>query len=98
MEKIFNKNINLVFNECITVLKNKNYIIDTIDKNNFKIEVSTKVSLLSWGENIEIYFVSKNNNSTIVTVKSNSKAQIIDWGTNSKNEKIIMDELTTALK
>jgi hypothetical protein len=97
MKKLFNKNIDEVYNNCIRILKSANFTIEYKDKAKYIIEASSKVSFLSWGENI-IIRLEQNGNHTFVNVISTSKAQMIDWGTNSKNERMIIRKLNSVLK
>ncbi len=74
-----------------------NIDIENIDLKRKKITGSTGSSLLSWGEDIQIWFEIIDNETTKVTVKSTSSAQLIDWGTNLANESLIITELKNRL-
>ena len=61
------------------------------------ISASTETSFLSWGETIDIRIKEKGEGTCTVEVKSNSKAQLFDWGTNEENEVEILDALSKSL-
>jgi hypothetical protein len=82
-----------VFDSTINILRDNDFEIKDSNKDDRFIIATKDVSLLSYGETIEISFRTTNN-TTLVSIHSFSKGlQIIDWGTNDKNEKLIYNEL-----
>ena len=98
MNETYTQKYNFIFDSCIQVLKDLRFDIEYKNADKGVIEASTKSSIFSWGENIIIKLEKNSNAGILVSVNSNAKAQIIDWGVNLKNEKIIMKKLTELLK
>lgn len=96
--KVFNnKSYDVVFKAAKKALKDLDMNILEADFERKTIIASTRTSLFSWGEDIQVRFKVVGNNIN-VTIDSNSKAQLIDWGRNSSNEKEIIEEITDTLK
>jgi hypothetical protein len=96
MEQKFNRGFEEVYSACKKALHDLDITIDSSNKPHGTINGSTSGGFLSWGENIEIT-VAGNNRHTTVTVDSSSKAQLVDWGTNSENEENILDTIEEIL-
>jgi hypothetical protein len=96
MEKTFRRSYQEIYVVAKRALKNLEMHIDYFDKEEGIIEATTPTSFLSWGEDIQIRITGKGS-STTVKVKSTSKAQIISWGKNEKNEERILDEMITLI-
>lgn len=90
-----------VFEKCLQTLKELEYI-KTIQplKDKMTISAHTKLSNVSWGENIKLMFGLNNNN--IITIYINSspiiKFTVLDYGKNFKNVENIAKEIKSALK
>jgi alpha-tubulin suppressor-like RCC1 family protein len=94
----FNEDFDIVFNSCIQTLKNLDITLNVADKKNKTITGTTKSSLWSWGENIQLNFEKVNQYSTKVEVESTSTAQLFAWGKNEQNEKMIIESINNILK
>lgn len=82
-----------VFESTIEILTANEFDIKESNQEERFIIATKGVSFLSYGESIEINF-KRNRNSTKVSIHSYSKGiQVIDWGTNKENEKLISSEL-----
>jgi hypothetical protein len=97
MEKTFNHSFLEVFTQCKAALRDLDMNIDFSSKKEELIQASTKGSLLSWGEDVEIYFKSLGVNKTKVTVNSEASAQLFSWGKDSTNERNIINALIDRL-
>ena len=73
-----------IFDLCLDAITKLNWEIATFDHTNGTIEANTDVSLLSWGENVEIE-IQPMNDTINVGINSESCAQLIDWGVNNEN-------------
>lgn len=91
MNKIFDLAPDEVFLMCKTALKNLEIKIDEIKGN--VIYASTKSTIWSWGETIEISVNTISTKKCRLDVVSKSKAQLIDWGKNEKNENMIINTI-----
>lgn len=64
------------------------------ESNNLSLIITTSSSLSSWGEKISIEILpASNENRSLLTYKSESNNQSIDWGKNSDNEKEFFEKL-----
>ena len=61
------------------------------------IEGGTKVSWKSWGEKILIDVTEPSPGQTSVTVRSQLKAQLVDWGANKQNLGKVFEAVEQAL-
>jgi hypothetical protein len=96
MESVFNFEYDLVFDNCLKVLKLLEMVIEHKDKKTGIINTSTKTSFRSYGEDIEIKFI-KASNKTKVIVRSIAKSQLFTWGKNYNNEINIIEKMTHIL-
>jgi hypothetical protein len=97
MEKIFRISQRDMFEAAKIALRALQMQIQYDDIKEGVIEANTSTSWLSWGEDIQIRIIKKAS-GTLVRVKSTSKAQLLSWGTNSKNEEKIIQEITQIVK
>ncbi|KAB2946263.1 MAG: hypothetical protein OIN84_02065 [Candidatus Methanoperedens sp.] len=67
-----------------------------IEESKDKINASTPITFVSWGETIEIV-ISSDSNYTKVKVTSNPNFQIFDWGKSEENVKTMFDTITNLL-
>lgn len=86
-------NLETAFNICENVLNNLEIEIDEINIKEKYIYGSTNSGLLSWGEEIELYFDILKENRISIKVTSEAKAQLITWGKNDKNICNICDSI-----
>ena len=73
-----------IFNSCLNVIENLNWNISSSNDIDGIIEANTNVSLLSWGEDIEIRLQHMNGIVSVI-IYSDSPAQLINWGKNTNN-------------
>jgi len=94
METVFlKKRGKEVYEYLMQVLRKRGFLIKESDLNKGYITANNKASWLSYGERIEITLKEKSG-GTDISIKSYSPGvQIVDWGTNDKNEKLIQKEL-----
>lgn len=92
MKATFNSSYNEVFKACISVLDKLDILVEYSNKSKGIIQGKTRSTILSWGEEIEL-FINKKGIKTVVKVKSDASAQLISWGKNSKNERDIINNL-----
>ena len=98
MQKTFHHSLRKVFDSCLTALKRLEMQVEYHNADEGVISASTQSSLLSWGETIDIRLKEETKNTVIITVKSNSVAQLIDWGKNETNEVNILNTISELLK
>ncbi len=93
-----NIDYNFLFKTCLDFVKSQeDYINISHDHSKGVILFETTSSFLSWGEVITINIYKKNNASEII-VSSKSKAQLISWGVNSKNEEFLIKSIMNLIK
>ncbi len=97
--KSFSISKQIAYNACLTVLGQPRYQITSKDFNGGIIKASKGGNLLSYGNTIDISIKTTETQKTEVSVTSNSVGiQIIDWGTNSDNEKEIIEAIIQIIK
>ncbi len=87
---------NQVYMACKRASRNLGWRITEFDKEEGYIEAKASVSLLSWGESIEIN-VWEDEDETLVEVESRPTAQLFDWGKNNENLDNFFEELEDIL-
>lgn len=97
MQKKFNNNYRKVYDACENALINLGMSAEYKNREKGIISASSSTNIFSWGETIDITITAKGT-STIVRVESESKAQLLDWGKNEKNEENILNEIQEILK
>jgi hypothetical protein len=85
-----------VFEATLQAIKECDFSIESKNKERGKIIASTGFSLRSWGETINIE-IAKGKNKTRVSIFSDPKAQLLDWGKSEENEENIIKALTRRL-
>jgi hypothetical protein len=98
MERIFNCDIGIIFDACKQAIGKLGMKIEYINKGKGIISASTKTSVFSWGETIDITLKEKYSGKTNVVIESNSKAQLFSWGKNEKNEEDILETINQIVK
>lgn len=76
--------INEIFDLCLKAITSLNWEIASFNHNNGTIKAETNLSILSWGEEIEIE-IQQVQDVINVKINSESRAQLIDWGKNDEN-------------
>lgn len=93
METILSGSFSTVFKKCQAVLRKLDMNVEKVSSKEKIIHATTRGSLLSWGEDIEIRFKEVSANKTKVIVESSANAQIFSWGKDSINENKIINAL-----
>ena len=81
-----------VFNATILAIQDCGFVKDSADIASGIIFASTKTSIWSWGEIIEIY-VTEKENGTEISISSIPKLQLIDWGKSSENVEFLFSAI-----
>ena len=92
--------LSLPTDKCIEIIKNVieelGWDIEGIKAN--LIRASTGFSIRSWGEIITIFIEYIEKDKTKLVIKSEPKAQLIDWGKSRENEIIFKKKMKKYLK
>ena len=75
-----------VFEACKIVITKSKYKLESEDKQNGIICISTPSTIFSWGEEIMVIVKKIDTDTTNITVESLPKAQLFDWGKSEENE------------
>lgn len=67
-----------------------------IEESKTRIKASTRTTLASWGETIEVTITSEAS-YTRMSVMSNPNLQLFDWGKSEENVKIMLDTVANLL-
>lgn len=79
--KIFKKPLSEVYNASVKALQESGFTVN--EKKENVIRATSKISIVSWGEDMEVRLSSKPEG---VEVKATSEAyQIFDWGKSEEN-------------
>jgi hypothetical protein len=70
--------------------------VRTADPSTGRIEVNKKISWKSWGEDIFVDVYQPTPGQTTVKVRSEVKAQLVDWGVNKQNVQSILAAVSQA--
>jgi hypothetical protein len=70
--------------------------VRTADPSTGRIEVNKKISWKSWGEDIFVDVYQPVPGQTTVKVRSEVKAQLVDWGVNKQNVQSILAAVSQA--
>jgi hypothetical protein len=71
--------------------------VRTADPSTGRIEVNKKMGWKSWGENVFVDVFQPGPGQTTVKVRSEVKAQLVDWGVNKQNVQSILAAVSQAL-
>lgn len=82
--KIFEYTYQRVYDAALLAAMKCDFQIDAENANEGMIEASTKASLWSWGEGVNIN-ISPVSNGVKVTISSDAPGQFFDWGKNMEN-------------
>lgn len=77
-----------VFSAILQAIADCSFQRESADRSSGQIVASAGISLMSWGERIEIQ-VSRADNRTKVSISSTPKAQLIDLGKSRENINIL---------
>ncbi len=87
------------FSACLDTLQNLGYKITASDQTYGYIEAKVRISMLSWGETINIQISSLSPTSCSLTLQSQSTwFTLVDWGKNDENLEAIHWRLSRLLQ
>ena len=86
----------LMFDKIIEVIKDSNFNLINANRDKYEILATTRISWLSWGENLYISFEDKEN-ETIMKFCSATLFQIYSWGKNERNYDNLLKEIEDSL-
>lgn len=92
-KQLFSGSFTDIFEACKTALHKMEASIQYASKSKGTIVANTGFSILSWGEEIQIFITQKNGSHIEVEVRSNTDKQLIDWGKSEKNEREFLQQL-----
>ena len=92
----YNASYSKAFNSVLQIIDELGLGKESINKDDGEIIAYTGFSLSSWGEKITIQ-LTKIKKQIRVSVSSEPKAQLFDWGKSEENEKMIIMELNKLL-
>lgn len=98
MEKIYTAMIDLVYISCIEAAERLDFTLYNEDITNGIIYFRAGISILSFGEIIEVRLTDLGNGTTKTQFKSSATAQLITWGKNAGNETRFIDRLNQLIK
>ena len=97
--KSFSISKQIVYDVCLTALEQLKCQIVSKDFNSGVIKAKKGGNLLSYGHTIDISIKTTAPQKTEINITSKSVGiQVIDWGTNSKNEEDIIQSIATIIK
>ncbi len=85
-----------MFEKLIEVIDDSKFKLIKADKVNHEILAISRISWLSWGENLYISFEDKGDESTIKFCSA-TLFQIYSWGKNEKNFDDLMKAIDSSL-
>ena len=91
-EKVFDIPKDLMYEKMIEVIKNSGFKIVDVNANTYEILAISKITFISWGENIYISFEAKGD-ETIMKFCSSTFLGAYDWGKNEKNYNKLVNEI-----
>ena len=95
-QNTINAPIDVVWEKTLQILPTERITLETVDKNNFFISGSKNITFWSWGDNVTIKLIPKEENQTImhfdVSVKSQ---QLVDWGHSGRMARSIFNRIKT---
>ena len=86
----------LMFDKIIEVINDSNFELIEANRDIYEILATTRLSWLSWGENLYISFEDKEN-ETIMKFCSATLFQIYSWGKNERNYENLLKEIEDSL-
>lgn len=86
----------LMFDKIIEVINDSKFKLTKADRHNYEILATSRISWLSWGENIYISFEDKGD-ETIMRFCSATLFQIYSWGKNKRNYDNLLKEIEDSL-
>lgn len=93
-ENIINAPIDTVWEKTLEILPTERIDIKVANKDNYYILGRKKITLWSWGDDINIRLIPNGENQTIVDFSANVQAQLVDWG----HEKRMVTSIFTKIK
>ncbi|MBQ4913617.1 hypothetical protein J8L85_04160 [Maribacter sp. MMG018] len=95
-EKVFDIPEHLMFEKIIEVIDNSEFKLIEADRGAYEILAITRMTLMSWGENLYIDFETKGG-KTIMKCCSVTFFQIYSWGKNERNWDVLLNKIESSL-
>lgn len=91
-KKTYSRPYDEIFEASLGSVKQLGWRLISQNREVGEIKAQTGTTLRSWGEDIAIH-LSEEAVGTTISVLSEARFQLIDWGKNEENEKIFYKEL-----
>lgn len=95
-EKTFDISKELMFEKIKEVIHESEFRLKVADDDQYEILATTKLSFLSWGENLYISFEDQGE-ETVMKFCSVTLFQMFSWGRNQKNYKDLLQKFDDSL-
>lgn len=92
MKKEFVQDDDVVFSACKQAVEYIGWKVADVDTDELRVTALTSISWRSFGDEVEIW-VSDNDGSTVVTVSSEPRFSLMNWGRDRTNEGIFLEKL-----
>jgi hypothetical protein len=94
--RIYESSIEKAYAASLEALRKNGFEI--MERREDSIKATSSLSLLSWGEDIDIHLVAEPSNRVKITVSSSARSQLFDWGKSSNNISKVFRSLDKLLK
>lgn len=92
MKKEFSQDADVVFSACKQAIGYVGWKIADVDNDELRVTALTPISWRSFGDEVEIR-TSDNDGSTVVTVSSEPRFSLMNWGRDRTNEGAFLEKL-----
>lgn len=97
-QKTYRASFDQAFAACLEAIRQCHFFERSSNEQEGTILATTKPSIWSWGEEINIKIVSLKNNINAIKIQSTPKAQLFDWGRSNDNEELLFARLDQLLE
>lgn len=87
----------LLFEKLLELIKESDFKLFDIDRENHTLLCGTSVNFSTWGENVYLSIKQLDENSSEVSIESATIFGSTSWGRNEKNYKSFVDQLENSL-
>jgi hypothetical protein len=98
VQKTYRVSFEVALAACQEAIRQCHFFERSVDEVAGTIMATTKPSIWSWGEEINIRIISFKNETNAIKITSSPKAQLFDWGKSGSNEERLFDKLSTLLE
>jgi len=92
-QNTINAPIDVVWEKTLQILPTERITLETVDKSNFFISGSKKITFWSWGDNVTIKLIPKEESQTIMHFNVSVKDQLVDWGHSGRMTRSIFNRI-----